>query len=110
MTLEQLETEIAGLREAVSAMQNKDEARQKKWRGLRLAATFCGVLYLFGFLGCLVTRLVMSRPVPLLLDLQFTLLFVAIPTILLANVLLEPNPDLRARMEAEAALRRFRQS
>jgi hypothetical protein len=108
MTLEQMETEIASLQETVSTMQKKDEARQKNWRSLRFAATFVGVLYICVSMGCLIAGLFLSRPIPLLSALQYSLLFTAIPTILLANVLLEPKPNARADMEA--ALRRARGS
>jgi hypothetical protein len=108
MTLEQMQTEVTSLREAISAMQKKDEARQKNWRSYRFAAAFIGILYLCGSLGLLIAGLVISRPMPLLSAMQYALLFTALPTILLANVLIEPNPDARAQMEA--ALRRSRES
>jgi hypothetical protein len=108
MTLEQMQTEVASLREAVSAMQRKDEARQKNWRSYRFAALFIGILYICGSLGFLIAGLVISRPMPLLSALQYALMFAALPAILLANVLLEPNPDAQAQMEA--ALRRSRES
>ena len=100
MTPEQMESEIARLRETVSAMQMKDEARQKNWRSLRFAATFLGLLYICASIGCLIAGHILSRPEPILSALQYVLLFTAFPTILLANVLREPNPNARAEMEA----------
>ena len=91
MTPQEMDTEIASLRKTVSMLQRKDEARQKNWRALRFAAGFVGVLYILGSLGLLITGIVMSRPVPLVAAMQYTLLFAAIPTILLANVLIEPR-------------------
>ena len=107
MTLEQMEAEIAALRATVSAMQKKDEARQKSWRSLRFAAMFVGLLYIFASMGLLIAGIVISRPMPFLSDMQYMLLFTAIPTILLANVLVEPNPEARAQLEAK--LRRSRE-
>ena len=93
MTLEQMETEIADLHKTVSAMQKKDETRRKHWRSFRFAATFIGLMYIAGSMGCLIAGLFLPRPVPMLTTLQYALFFAALPTILLANVLNEPSSE-----------------
>jgi hypothetical protein len=110
VTLEQMETEIAALRATVSAMQKKDEARQKSWRSLGFAAIFIGLLYICVSIGLLIAGIVISRPIPLLSAMQYMLLFTAIPTILLGNALVKPNTtDPEARAQLEAKLRRSRE-
>jgi Na+/H+ antiporter NhaD/arsenite permease-like protein len=92
MTIEQMETEIASLRETVSAMQRKDEARQKDWRIYKFAAVFGGLLYVAGSMAFLIWGRLLSEKMPLLSSMQYSLLYAAIPMILLANVLKEPVP------------------
>jgi len=85
MTLEQMETEIASLRETVSAMQKKEEARQTNLRTYRFAAGFIALFYIAASMGCLIAG-VLLKVTSLTTIAPPVIVASAVPMILLANV------------------------
>ena len=84
MTPEQMETEIAGLRETVTTMQKAGEARQKNLRTYRYVAAFIALLYIAASIGCVIAGVLLNAAS--LTTLAPVIIIAAVPVILLANV------------------------